>query len=188
MIADARNAMEGLPGRASPVLGDDLRLDRQRAGPELHPRPRPGARRDGTRHPARRERRRVRVGLRPPRLLTVPLLGCLSDATGRRTDDDERGRWPVCSLAGLSDAAERSPLTSTRVWRVRIATVFASVGELWNAFLLGVGPSGATAIALPAAERQRVRSHLEAEVPTAPDRSVHLSATPLAVAGTAVRV
>jgi hypothetical protein len=59
-----------------------------------------------------------------------------------------------------------------------------SADELWEGFLLGVGPSGAYATDLRPERAAEVRACLYARLPVTSDRSVHLTATALAMAGT----
>lgn len=104
-------------------------------------------------------------------------------SAGARAAGDERGRWRVCTPAGLADLAERSRLQDARVWSIRIDTVFASPEELWAGFLLGVGPSGSWTTAMAPRDRAALRARLLASLPVAADGAAHLTATALAVAG-----
>jgi trans-aconitate methyltransferase len=108
-----------------------------------------------------------------------------AEAHGDRAPGDERGRWPLCSVDGLTEFAERSDLLDTRVWTIDIETAFASPDDLWEGFLVGVGPSGSWATALPADRRAQLCACLDASLPVAHDSRVHLTARALAMAGRA---
>lgn len=104
-------------------------------------------------------------------------------ATGTRAPGDERGRWRVCSPAGLAEAARRAGLSNVRTWTIRIDTTFRGPAELWEGFLLGVGPSGAWAAELHPDERAHAGALFTASLPVAEDGLVRLTAAALAVAG-----
>lgn len=102
-----------------------------------------------------------------------------------RAPGDERGRWAVCSPAGLAALAAHSRLREPRVHTITVTRRYGSAGSLWEGFLLGVGPSGAWASGLSPTERERVRERFLSGLPVAPDGSVILTARALVLAATA---
>lgn len=77
--------------------------------------------------------------------------------------------------AGLGDVSSRA---------IVVPTVFAGFEDYWTPFLGGQGPVPGYCIALPDDARERLRLHLQAALPVAPDGSIHLSARAWAVMGT----
>jgi SAM-dependent methyltransferase len=108
-----------------------------------------------------------------------------AEAHGGRVPGDERGRWRLCSVAGLTELAERTDLLDPHIWTIDIETTFDGPEALWEGFLLGVGPSGSWATALSPDRREQLRACLEASLPLARDGHVCLTARALAVTGRA---
>jgi hypothetical protein len=106
-------------------------------------------------------------------------------AAGSRVPGDERGRWPVCSPNGARALVERSALRAARAWTIEVDTVFATADDLWDGFLLGVGPSGAWATGLDPDGWARLRARLDALAPAAADGTVPLRGRAVALCGTA---
>lgn len=82
----------------------------------------------------------------------------LESIRGQRDEHDERGLWPVCTEAGLTELATRSALSNVRVAPLVIDTPFRDVEELWQGFPLGVGPSGRAVSDLDPSAREQLRS------------------------------
>ena len=95
---------------------------------------------------------------------------------GRQAPDDERGRWPVCSETGMRDLVLTSALLAGSVRPVVISCVFDDADELWEGFLLGVGPAGRAVQALTSDERARLRTILADQLPLNDHGRVELSA------------
>lgn len=105
------------------------------------------------------------------------------DALGERAVGDERGRWSLCSRGGLEAATSAAGMAGAHVFQIRIPTVFADRDELWEGFLLGVGPSGTAAVGMDAAEAAAARASFEASLPPdQQDGAVRLTATAWAFA------
>lgn len=104
---------------------------------------------------------------------------------GVEAPTSERGRWRICSEEGIKELVERSPLRDKRVWSVEIETAFPSPDELWEGFLLGVGPSGSWTVGLTRERQEELRTLYQERLPVAEDGSVRLTARALAFAGSA---
>ena len=101
---------------------------------------------------------------------------------GERGAGDERGRWSICTAAGMAAVVDAEPLGGATTWSITVPTAFADADELWSGFLLGVGPSGTWVAGLDDDRRERVRAALEAALPRSADGTVHLTARALAFA------
>lgn len=104
---------------------------------------------------------------------------------GRRDEQDERGRWPVCSEDGMRRLARSCGLPSDAVRPVETTCAFEDADELWDGFPLGVGPSGRTALTLTDHERDRVRAILTDRLPLDDRGRVSLTARAIALEATA---
>ncbi len=95
-------------------------------------------------------------------------------------------RFPLCHpdelLALFRDAGLHAPETTA----IDIPTVFPDFDAYWEPFLGGQGPAPAYAMSLPDGARARLRDHLRARLPTAPDGSIALTARAWAVRAAAV--
>lgn len=94
---------------------------------------------------------------------------------GRPADLDERGRWELCSESGMRAALERAGIDA-EVHAIDVTTTFADADELWDGFLLGVGPGGTLTTTLDATTRAAVRRQLEADLPAPVDQPQPLTA------------
>ena len=75
---------------------------------------------------------------------------------------DERDRWPVCTDAGIAALLTSHP-GAVRGSLV-IDTPFGSHDDLWDGFLLGIGPAGAHLAGLADDDRARLRNRLRVVV------------------------
>ena len=97
---------------------------------------------------------------------------------------DEGARFPICEPAALQELFAGAGFSGIETAAVDIQTPFASFDEYWQPFLGGQGPAPAYATALDAAERSRLRAHLQAHLPIQPDGSLSLTARAWAIRAT----
>lgn len=105
----------------------------------------------------------------------------LEETLGTRAAGDERGRWRLCSPAGLQQLVAGSRLTAPTVWTVDIDTALTA-HELWEGLLWGLGPSGAAVTGSSPEEQATLRTRLEADWPA---DARELTARAIAARGTA---
>lgn len=107
----------------------------------------------------------------------------LEAVTGTRDRYDERGRWRLCTEDGLFEVVGQSPLEDVRVRPVETVTVFQGAEDLWEGYLLGVGPSGFAATQLDRKGRDRMRAWLDEQWPAAEDGTISMTAKAFAASG-----
>jgi SAM-dependent methyltransferase len=90
-------------------------------------------------------------------------------------------RFPVCRPDALERLFAGADLAEVEVTPIDIPTPFASFDDYWKPFLGGQGPAPAYAMSLDERARVRLRDRLRARVPSAPDRSISLTARAWAV-------
>jgi SAM-dependent methyltransferase len=120
-----------------------------------------------------------------PDFFLARLWAGLAAVHGERSVADERGRWAVCTIEGLTEVTEGSGLSDVRVRPITIDTFFPDRQAVWDAFLLGVGPAGRAVGALDVPIRARLRQWLLDDLPSSKDGTMRL--TGRALAATAVR-
>lgn len=118
-----------------------------------------------------------------PRMFLTRFWRAAEVVLGERLPEDERDRWPVCTVAGLEDLLRSSDLDGT-VEVIEFATSFRSHGEVWDGFLLGIGPAGHAVAAMDEHTRQAVRSELFRALPARVNGRVHIPARALLLRGT----
>jgi SAM-dependent methyltransferase len=99
-------------------------------------------------------------------------------------DLDEAARFPLCRPGGLHRLFADAGLGDVSSRAIVVPTVFAGFEDYWTPFLGGQGPAPGYCVALPDDARERLRLHLQAALPVAPDGSIQLSARAWAVMGT----
>lgn len=109
----------------------------------------------------------------------------LESIRGQRNEHDERGRWPVCTEAGLTELATRSALSDIQVAPIVIDTPFRDVEELWQDYLLGVGPSGRAVSELDPSAHEQLRSWFDERWPASVEGPERLTARALTLVATA---
>jgi hypothetical protein len=77
--------------------------------------------------------------------------------------------------AGLGDVAVRP---------IDVPTVFRDFDDYWSPFLGAQGPAPSYAMSLDERRRDALRERIRAELPAAPDGSIHLTARAWAARGT----
>lgn len=100
---------------------------------------------------------------------------------GQRAAGDERGRWSICSGPGMRELAVTGGLPAGAVRSIDITCSFDDADELWEGFLLGVGPTGSAAESLTVDEQVRLRAVLAAGLPSGAHGRVDLTARAWAV-------
>jgi len=100
---------------------------------------------------------------------------------------DEGVRFPLCRPEALAALFASAGLRAVEVVALDIPTPFASFADYWEPFLGGQGPAPAYAMALDETARARLRDHIRASLPSAPDGSISLTARAWAARGTLAR-
>jgi SAM-dependent methyltransferase len=97
---------------------------------------------------------------------------------------DEGRRFPICAPEPLLALFDEAGLTRMDCRAIDIPTLFRDFDDYWSPFLGGQGPAPGYCVSLPDAKRKALREKLRAELPSAPDGSIHLTARAFAVRGT----
>jgi len=106
----------------------------------------------------------------------------LAVVRGEAASGDERGRWRLCTMEGLTELVDGSGLVDVRIAPVVIETPFPNSDALWEGFLLGVGPSGLAVQTLDPPTRERLRGWLDDQWPPAEEHGpVRLTARALSL-------
>jgi SAM-dependent methyltransferase len=98
-------------------------------------------------------------------------------------DSAEGRRFPMCRPGPLRALFAQAGLQQVEVQALEVPTVFRDFGDYWSPFLGGQGPAPGYAMALPEAERERLRELLRASLPQGADGSIPLSARAWGVRG-----
>lgn len=96
---------------------------------------------------------------------------------------DEGSRFPICKQEALRTLFAQAGLAGIQERAIDLPTVFRDFDDYWSPFLGGQGPAPGYCVSLPETERKALRERLRAELPTAPDGSIHLMARAFAVRG-----
>ncbi len=104
------------------------------------------------------------------------------DPTAR--DLDEGRRFPLCQPEPLKQLFLAAGLRNVEVRAIDIPTDFRDFDDYWSPFLGGQGPAPGHAMSLSEERRAILRERIRANLPTAPDGSIHLIARAWAVRGT----
>ena len=96
---------------------------------------------------------------------------------------DEGIRFPICAPAPLADLFGRAELAAVATRAIDVPTSFRDFDDFWSPFLGGQGPAPGYCRSLTAEQRERLRDHLHATVPTQPDGRIALLARAWAVRG-----
>jgi SAM-dependent methyltransferase len=97
---------------------------------------------------------------------------------------DERSRFDICRPDGLRKCFADAGMDDLDARPVEVPTVFRDFDDYWAPFLGGQGPAPGYCVALPRADRDRVRARLQAALPQEPDGTIKLRARAWAVSGT----
>lgn len=92
----------------------------------------------------------------------------------RAADLTETARFPFCTPDGLLDLAGRAGLAGAECAAIEAPAVFRDFDDLWRPFTLGAGPAPGYCASLGPEARERLRTELEASLPTAVDGSIPL--------------
>jgi hypothetical protein len=96
---------------------------------------------------------------------------------------DEARRFPLCQPAALADVWRASGLDRVDVFAFEVLTPFRDFDDYWTPFLSGQGPAPSYVATLAEPERERLREHLRATLPTAPSGAIELTARAWGVRG-----
>jgi SAM-dependent methyltransferase len=97
---------------------------------------------------------------------------------------DEGRRVPLCRPEPLADLFQSAGLSAVETRAIDVPTVFRDFADYWEPFLGGQGPAPGYAMALDEERRAALRDRIRADLPIAPDGSIHLIARAWAVHGT----
>lgn len=101
-----------------------------------------------------------------------------------RTDAPDEAHPAALGGAGeLSDFLEASGFEAVAEGTLRVESTYADANEVWQGFLVGVGPAGAWCLSLPEEEREALRRELLGRLP----RSGPVTLAALARCATGVR-
>lgn len=96
-------------------------------------------------------------------------------------DLDEGARFPITREGGLERCCVEAGLDDLAARPIEVPTIFRDFDDYWTPFLGGQGPAPSYLAALASETRGRIRSRLQAELPTDPDGTIRLSARAWAV-------
>lgn len=96
---------------------------------------------------------------------------------------DEGRRFPICKQEALRTLFVQAGLADFQERAIDVPTVFRDFDDYWSPFLGGQGPAPGYCVSLPESDRESLRERLRAELPTAPDGTIHLVARAFAVRG-----
>jgi len=99
-------------------------------------------------------------------------------------DHDEGKQFPICNPEPLADLFRATNLQAVDVRALDVPTVFVDFNDYWSPFLGGQGLAGSYCVALSKHDRERLRKHLENNLPVRSDGSIHLIARAWGVRGT----
>ena len=98
-------------------------------------------------------------------------------------DSTEGRRFPMCRPEPLRALFEQAGLLEVEVQALEVPTVFRDFDDYWTPFLGGQGPAPGYAMALPEADRERLRELIRASLPHEADGSIPLRARAWGVRG-----
>ena len=98
-------------------------------------------------------------------------------------DRDEGKQFPICQPGPLSDLFHTVNLQAVETRALDVPTVFVDFDDYWTPFLRGQGPAGSYCLSLSDEQSERLRRHLENELPIRPDGRIHLIARAWGVRG-----
>jgi len=100
------------------------------------------------------------------------------------SEHDEGNQFPICNPEPLEDLLRSANLQGVEVTALDVPTVFTNFDDYWSPFLRGQGPAGSYCVSLPQHDRERLRKHLENNLPVETDGSIHLIARAWGAKGT----
>ncbi|MGR4869093.1 class I SAM-dependent methyltransferase [Variovorax sp. LARHSF232] len=98
-------------------------------------------------------------------------------------DVAEGRRFPMCRPEPLLSLFAQAGLADVEVRALEVPTPFRDFDDYWKPFLGGQGPAPGFVMALPEADRVRLRERIRAALPTAADGSIALRARAWGVRG-----
>lgn len=94
---------------------------------------------------------------------------------------DEGRRFPICQPERLLALFKDANLTRAETRAIDVPTIFRDFDDYWSPFLGGQGPAPGYCVSISEDKRRALRETLRAELPTAPDGTISLSARAFAV-------
>lgn len=92
-------------------------------------------------------------------------------------------RFPICQPDPLQQLWQGAGLHHVALHALDAVTIFDSFERYWQPFTFGNFPAPQYALSLDAERRQQLHDHLQADIPTETDGSIHLIARAWAVMG-----
>lgn len=93
----------------------------------------------------------------------------------------ESGRFPFCTVDGLTEMARAAGLDRVDCTAIEMPTVFRDFEDYWRPFTLGAGPAPGYCASLDAQARQRLQDRLSETLPREQDGSIALKTRAWAV-------
>jgi SAM-dependent methyltransferase len=97
--------------------------------------------------------------------------------------EDEARRFAICQPEPLKRLFRDAGARDVEVREIEIPTVFRDFDDYWTPFLGGQAPAPRYAMSLGEEHRSALREKIRADLPIAPDGSIHLTARAWAVRG-----
>ena len=102
----------------------------------------------------------------------------------RSAEFDDGVKTPICRPGPLQSVFASAGLENIAVKALDIPTAFENFDDYWARFLGGVGSAPKYCVSLDEATRNKIRTSLQAKLPTGPDGEILLAARAWAVKGT----
>ena len=96
----------------------------------------------------------------------------------------EGNRFPICQQDALHQLWQNAGLNNIHVEAIDIPTRFDTFDAYWQPFTLGNFPAPNYVTSLTEVNREKLKSHLQASIPTEEDGSINLIARVWAISGT----
>lgn len=97
---------------------------------------------------------------------------------------DDGVNAPICRPQSLTDAFNAAGLVDVETTAIDIPTPFVDFDDYWSPFLGGTGSAPRYCMSLDESTRDRIKTSIQAKLPTGPDGEILLAARAWAVKGT----
>jgi ubiquinone/menaquinone biosynthesis C-methylase UbiE len=96
---------------------------------------------------------------------------------------DEGVRFPICSVAKLTDAFGHAGLVNIATSNLDATTTFKNFEDYWNPFLGGQGPAGTYLVSLDTSHQREIKNIIRKRLPIENDGTITLLARAIGVRG-----